>query len=186
MTRKTLASVATILVLILAMAASASAQDSPKADLSLSYSALNDAELDETFTVGWAASLSGYLTPWLSIVGEAGGHYKTFTESGVDLDMKVHTLLGGVRLGARGSRAMFFAQVLAGGTQVTADLSVANFSESESDQFFTIQPGVGVDVMLSSNVGLRLQADYRSVQDGNEWFAQYRGAAGLVFAFGRR
>lgn len=186
MAPKTVVQVATLVVMVLCVAASASAQQNPKADLSVSYSALNDAEMDETFTTGWAASVAGYLTPWFSLVGEVGGHYKTFTESGVDVDVKFHSLLGGVRLGARGSRAMLFAQVLAGGTRGTAGVSVGTLSESESVQRFTIQPGIGVDVALGSRVGIRLQGDYRSVQDGSKWFAQYRGAAGLVFSFGSR
>jgi hypothetical protein len=186
MTSKTVVSVAASLVLVLLMSVPAIAQDSPKGDLSVSYSALNDSELDETFTKGWAASMAGYLTPWLSLVGEVGGHYKTFSEFGVDVDMQIHSLLGGVRLGARGSRAMVFGQVLAGGTQAKVEASVAGFSDSESEQFFTIQPGLGVDIAISRSVGIRLQGDYRAVQDGNEWFGQYRGAAGLVFSFGSR
>ena len=184
MNLRTLGGIVAIVVLVAGLSTPALAQERTKGDLALMYSALNDREMDETFTKGFVASAAVYIAPWLGVVGEVGGHYKTVTESSVDVDEKFESVMGGIRLGNLGGRSRFFVQALAGGTRAGATIS--GKSASVTQKYFSIQPGVGIDIAISGAVGIRLQADYRAVQDGSDWYYQARGAAGLVFSFGGR
>jgi hypothetical protein len=158
------------------------AQSAPKGDVAVSYSILHDSDLEETFPVGWVLSASRHFNSKVSLVGEVGGNYKT-VDFGIDeVKLKVHSFLGGVRLANRGAaKAVPFAQVLAG-------LARANGSflgESESSNGFAIQPGAGVDVTVSENVGIRFQGDYRLVRSEGETGNEFRFAVGAVFGFGK-
>ena len=79
-----------------------------------------------------------------------------------------------------------FAQILAGGAQMTVGAEGMGTSASERRRGSPFSQGVGVDVALSSRIGFRLQGDYRSFTIDGERFNEYRGAAGVVFSFGRR
>jgi hypothetical protein len=153
-----------VLACVIGLAAPAAAQNTSQFDVSGGYSLLRDNEAEENFH-GWLASATGYVTPWLGIVGELGRNSKTIrppAELGTDLELKANVLAyaGGVKFaGGAGSNVRPFAQVLAGGARF--DATLAEMSETETH--FMLQPGVGVDMFFGRHFGVRVGGDYRRV-----------------------
>lgn len=171
------------LALVLGFAGPAIAQDTPKADVAISYSILRDQDIEETFSLGWVAAVAGNLNDWFAIVGEVGGNYKSIDILGIDIDLNVHSFLAGPRFAGRQStKATPFGQILVG----AARASGGAFGISASRTAFAIQPGGGVDIAVSPNVGIRLQGDYRAIRDEGETSNEFRFAVGVLFRLGRR
>jgi hypothetical protein len=168
------------LVLSFAVAAPAAAQEH-KGDVAFGYSLMHDSELEETFPMGWSFAVNGNLNDMFSVVGEIGGNYKTIDAFGSDLNVSVHTFMGGPRFRNERGKVVPFAQVLAG----MARGSVEYLGESENGTDFAIQPGGGVDVRVTDRFGVRVQGDYRIIT-GEETVNEFRFAVGGVLGFGSR
>jgi hypothetical protein len=141
---------------------------------------MTDSLSSESLPAGWVAA-GAYRLGDVSLVAEAGGHYKT-TDGGRDL--RIHNFMGGLRFARdRNQRAVPFGQVLVGvacygGTTLTFGLTSKRLA---------VQPGAGVDVALGDVVGVRVQGDYRYVgsKGGGKSSGQFRLAAGVVLRFWR-
>jgi len=171
-----------VAALVLGAATAVAAQDLPRADIAVSYSILNDTDLDETFKWGWVGAATVHATDWLAIVGEVGGNYRTFEAFGEELDLSVHSFMGGARFGAPLGNVTPFGQILFGSARASA--SVVGHSESESA--FAFQPGGGVDIAMGRRVALRVQGDYRSISSDGDTSGEVRFAVGVAFGFGSR
>jgi hypothetical protein len=132
--------------------ASASAQTGPGANVAFGYSFLRllDEEGDLNMPAGWLVSVAkpvGRST--VSVVGEVAGNYKSeFGET-----LRLHTIQGGVRLSAPGGRPLRpFAQFTAG------VMAIGCCGESEG--YFTIEPGGGVDIALTRRLSLRIAGSF--------------------------
>ena len=193
MKMKTMTSTAALAcALCAAMAAPASAQ-TEKTALSAGYQ-FNRAP-DLTLPLGWYVDVSGPVAPKLSIVGEVSGAYKSETmgvgTSSVDVTVRQHTFMGGVRVAARANpKVVPFGQVLLGAARLSGGVTasgpaVSVIAASDAETEFAMQFGGGVDLMTLGNIGLRLGADYRRifVSDGGE--NQFRLLAGVVIPFGK-
>lgn len=152
---------ALIVAAVILLAVPASAQQTPVVDIGAGYAFLHDSEVDQDFSVGWLASLNYNSSRTLALTGEVGGSY-TSVSSGddvpVDLDLSLHTLMGGFRFMGRGNDSL------------------------------AVQPGAGVDLRLGENLSLRLGGDYRWIkgEDGADSGTEYRAHAGIAFGIGRR
>lgn len=154
----------------------AAAQSAGNVEVSGGYNFLRiqDEELEEddkNFPAGWYADVSGGLTDTLALVGQVSGNYKTFIE---DIDLKLHTFLGGVRLSSRANpNAVPFVHVLGG---------VINFSAGDySETHGALQIGGGVNFMAGGSVGLRVGADYIRAFTTGEGTNVIRFGVGIVF-----
>jgi opacity protein-like surface antigen len=142
------------------------AADSTKVDISGGYAHLDDITLAQNLN-GWAASVGGSFNDWFGVVGEIGGGYGTATVStlecgtcipglvlGKSRSLMEYGFMGGPKfVSHHNSKVTPFVQMLVGDARLTA------FSASENH--FAVQPGGGVDVNMTPNLGLRLQGDYR-------------------------
>jgi opacity protein-like surface antigen len=170
-------------LLLVAAGAPAMAQDTPGVEIGAGYAYLRDKELDDSFPLGWFADIAGNVSPWLGLVGELGGSYKTVDSEGVKLKLSVHTLMGGVRLARRGDGATAYIQVLAG----AARGKVSFEGVGETDTNFAVQPGVGVDIRMSHSLAIRVGGDFRRIYGENDpefgraHTDEWRLIAGLVF-----
>src|SRR4029453_493793 len=81
-------------LLLLALTTPAAAQGT-KGDVAVGVGILHDWE--ETFPTGWLFTTTGNVSRMLGIVGEIGGNYKTFDMFGTDVNLRVHSFLGGLR-----------------------------------------------------------------------------------------
>lgn len=166
------------LIAILGVATPVLAQESA-GDVAIGYSILHDSEAEETFPMGWLFAGGVNLGSNLAVVGEVGGNYKKVDFFGEDLNLRVHSFLGGVRVQNRHPKAMPFGQVLVG----LAHMGLSVLGESESSNGFAVQPGGGVDIALSSSLGARVQGDFRMIRSDGETANEFRVGFGLVFAF---
>jgi hypothetical protein len=168
-----------VALLLLALTTPAAAQDR-RGDVAVGVGILHDSTAQETFPTGWLFATTGNVTRMLGIVSEVGGNYKTVDVSGTDVNLRVHSFLGGLRFMNRTEKAVPFAQFLVGA--VNGQASVLGASDSSTDLAF--QPGGGVDIMMSEKIGIRLQGDYRITRSDGYNSSQFRFAAGAVFGFG--
>jgi Bacterial SH3 domain len=120
--------------------------------------------LDMNSALGWNVSVAGNVSPWLGIVGDATGNYKTGLPGANEPDVAIHTFTGGPRFSARNSPvAVPFAEFLVGFTRTSLDIDGVGDSSTE----FTIQPGGGVDIG-NERVAARLSFAWRRVfYEGN-------------------
>jgi opacity protein-like surface antigen len=176
---------------IIGIASPAAAQQTPAGELSGGYqffSGKGEGEDEdwENFSKGWYADVAGNLTNSVGIVGQVSGNYKHFDDE--DFDFKIHTFMGGLRVGSQGP-VRGFGQVLVGAANFKANDNTDSVSETD----FAIQLGAGVTMMGGGGVGLRVGADYlriRGKDDGDlsngEDVNGFRFVAGVVFGLGGR
>jgi hypothetical protein len=67
-------------------------------DVAVGYSILHDSDAGETFPMGWLFAGGVNVGSNVALVGEAGGNYKTVSVLGTDVNLRVHSFLGGVRV----------------------------------------------------------------------------------------
>ena len=154
----------------------------PRAETSLGWSFLRVSRelLDMNSAVGWNVSVAGNVSPWLGIVGDVTGNYKSgSTESTAvadEPDVAFHTFTGGPRFSARTSNgAVPFAEFLVGFTRTSRDIDGLGESSTE----FTIQPGAGVDIG-NERVAARFSVAWRRVFYEGEPTNMFRFVGGVV------
>jgi opacity protein-like surface antigen len=154
---------------------------------------------EQTFILGWYADVLGNLTDSLGVVGEVSGQYKTLDETrmvaatpvDVSTDLRIHSLMGGIRLSARQNPQIVpFGQALFGLVHGSASIEgsanvggrTLTVDQSESDNDSAFELGGGVNVTTTRNITLRFAASYFRVieEDASNSIAF---AAGVVFPF---
>jgi opacity protein-like surface antigen len=187
----------------LALAAPAMAQQkTPKVEVSGGYQLLHFASgVNETFDKGWYADVAGNVAPWLGIVFQVSGSYKTLQETMTEQDvtgtataeLKAHQFMGGARFNARvNERVTPFGEFLVGGFHGSSNVSVSVIqagqtlfatSTGASSTDVAMQVGGGVNIMLTTSAGIRAGADLIRVFESGEQFNLFRVAAGAIFVF---
>lgn len=116
---------------------------------------------------GWTASVSiGMLAPALRVVGDVNGAYGE--------NASLLNVLGGIRMGAAITpRLAPFGQVLAG--------LARGSSSGFPDKGFNVQPGLGLDVLATDTLRLRLHADFLFLRSEGTTTNAFRLAGGVVF-----
>ncbi len=71
-----------------------------------------------------------------------------------------------------------FFQALAGYSRQGGDVGIANG--------IAIQPGGGVDLIMSDKITLRAQGDYRFIREDGQNYSQYRLSGGIVLYLGKK
>ncbi len=171
---------------VLAPCSSALAQ-TPRAEISGGYQALH--ALDGMLPAGWYVEIARNVNRWFGIVGEVSGAYRTNSEpissnQIADVASTLHTFMSGIRLSARLNRRIVLVHpVLVGGAHARVRTQALRSSETQ----FALQPGLGINVAVTDDVGMRVAVDYRRVivvgdrLDENE----YRFIVGIVLPFGK-
>ena len=184
-----------VALLVTAPTAAVFAQDvntisAPRFELSAGYAFMRDTSNRASTGVdrinlpaGWYSSLVFNPADWFGLVGEVCVNYR----NGVDVDLAepteepgltgvavsnnvhLYTALGGARFFHKTGRVAPFAQVLVGIAHlwITSNPPPALASEGirETDTSFAIQPGGGVTVYLTDDLGARVAVDYRAMID---------------------
>jgi len=191
-------------VVLFAPALPASAQNVGRGDVSAGWRLLRamDVGIDggsEGFPAGWYADAAVNLDDAFAIVGDLAGAYKsiegTETALGVTVsskaDIKIHTVLGGLRYSMRNRpRLVPFGQVLFGLAHGSANLEqsvtvagrITSRNESESSNEFAFDIGGGVTVAATDRFDLRVGASYLRIgaDDGSNGI---RFSVGAAFPF---
>ena len=182
-----------VVLCLLLLAEVPSSAQTPRAEISGGYTFMRDQDRAETFPAGWVASVVGNINGWIGAASEVGGSYRVcpdcqrgpFTSAtfrGTDRNLQVFTFMAGPRVAARAVQAVTpFAQILLGGSHVSGGVEF----DGALTTGFTYQPGGGVDVRVTPNVGIRLQGDYRVIRTQGVNGKQSRFLAGVVWRQGR-
>jgi opacity protein-like surface antigen len=191
------------IVAVLGFSASSHAQTAPRAEFSAGWRLLNIPDAvgteSETLPLGWYADVAGNLTRTFAVVGEVGGNYKNFNDVlaqlganvNVDVNVNVHTFMGGVRFSARQNPAFTpYVQALFGLAhaktdvegRVTVGSQTISINQSMSDSEFAFDADGGVNLRLSDALAVRVGAGYLRV-GGNDGGNAFRFGAGVVIPF---
>ena len=179
----------------------------PRADLSAGYVFMRDftdvgPDMDKTdFPAGWYFSGAFNATTWFGVVGEVGGSYKNNLEIESfgyhsSTNARAYTFMGGARFFKKTGRIVPFAQFLAGAAHLRAKIhltpGIPGFGDTitENATDFAIQPGGGVTIYLTNQVGVRLAGDYRTIiefaEDDNDYTNEFRALVGFTLHWGGR
>src|SRR5262245_37485153 len=172
----------------LTLAPDASAQTKTSTEIFGGYSYLQDpgnavlavTARDNQFRAGWVAGAAQPMWRWLTIAGEASGHYKRRTSLDDTVRVSYHAFLAGPRASVRLGRLSEFAQVLAG----VAHGHASAFGIDVGVTALSVQPGGGIDYAIAARLAARLELDYRWIRngaDGREHASQFRAVAALVY-----
>jgi Outer membrane protein beta-barrel domain len=186
MTRRTVSAITALLAVVLLVSAHASAQEPARAEIAVGYSVLHDWDLEETFPVGWVAAAGFHLNKWVTLVGDASGHYKSIDiAGGQNLSLKEHAFLGGPRARYSWTSIGVYGQVLFGATHGSA--TVEGVDIDSSDTAFTVQTGLGIDFFVSPATAIRVETGGRFLRNGvdAEASTQWRMLFGVVRRIGR-
>jgi hypothetical protein len=138
--------------------------------------------LDTNSAVGWNVSVAGNLSPFIGIVGDVTGNYKSALTEGAltvsdETGMTFYSFTGGPRFSARtSSAAVPFAEFLVGFTRTSLDTGLF---DARSSTEFTIQPGGGVDIG-NERVAARLSFAWRRVFYEGSPTNMFRFVGGVV------
>jgi Outer membrane protein beta-barrel domain len=146
-----------VVLLLIGLPRVATAQVVKSVEASAGYAFLNDATEEVHFPLGWSVGIAAGLTNWLSVAGDAGGHYKTLSLVGTDVTLRAYTLMGGLRASARIGPFTEFGQLLAGMNHGSGTA----FGSSDSVTQFTWQPGGGLDLPIGRRLAVRGEFDAR-------------------------
>jgi hypothetical protein len=198
MIRKALGIVA-VCVLVLTPGTSVFAQEVgqlplPVGEVSVGYAYMRDTTVEENFPAGWYFSAAGNLNRWFGLAGEVSGAHKSLLDDpGFKIKANLYTFMGGPRVFVQRGRIVPFAQFLAGGVhlRVKPSAPIDGITPTETQTEFAIQPGGGVTVLLTQNVGLRGAVDFRKIltKNDDDMFddnSEVRGIVGVVFGWGAR
>ena len=139
--------------------------------------------LNSRSTLGFGVAVTSNYTPWFGVTTEGGGNFFS-QDVGVTrpFDLQTWTLLVGPKFTFRSASPVLkpFGQVLLGLDYVNASVPRAGFPDSAWE--FAIQPGGGVDIVVSEHVAVRLGLDGRILLDnGDHHTNQLRFTTGITF-----
>ena len=183
------------LLIVLGAATPLRAQEPATVDVAGGYAFSHIIDNEGTsLPAGWFASVGGYLTPHVAIVGEGTGAYKseslTFSNAGLtfsaDVKLRLYTFQAGPRFASRSGSTTVFGQVLAGGATISASGSATglgfNRSSDTSKTYFAFTPGGGVDVRATEHLGVRFLANFQLISAEDDWGKVFVAGVGLMWA----
>lgn len=154
----------------------------PGTETAFGWSFIHWSDFDTNSPWGWNVSVASNLAPWVGIVVDASGNYKTELFGIEDVDGMLHAVLGGPRFSLRVSPVVVpFVQFLAG--YVRSDASVLDEDFGSDD--LGIQPGGGVDIGGETVAG-RIEVGWRTVFYEDDASTQFRLVLGVVIRSGAR
>jgi hypothetical protein len=137
---------------------------SPKGSVSATYTLLRDSESAYTFGRGISVGGAYRLCPWVFVGAELAlsSHHQDYSSShGGTYDIRYQSLQAGPRFSPDSGRVQPYAEVLIGATRLGVwERLLDNVGEWGSPEF-SVQPGLGVEVLIGRRVALRLGGDLR-------------------------
>jgi opacity protein-like surface antigen len=151
----------------------------PTYEIAGGYSFVRDLDSDLNLPFGWNFSFAKNLSPFLGVVGEASGNYRSET----DASLSVHFFQGGVRLSRRGATTTPYVGILGGLARSRLTVNVLGVAVDASSTDLSFQVGGGVDVTVQGPWALRAGADYQAII-AEETANLVRLHAGIVYRLG--
>ena len=163
----------------------------PSTETAVAWSVVKDFALsdggpsvNDTSALGFNVATTANFNYWFGLTTEGGGSFFGQEIGNLPLfDAQLWTIASGPKFTLRAAdRVAPFAQVLLGGAYFNISAPLAGISEGGWD--FVLQPGGGIDVVLSDVVGLRFGLDFRVLFDqpfSGGSHNQLRFTTGVVF-----
>jgi hypothetical protein len=95
---------AAVTAIVSLFSASIAAAQTPQFEVAGGYAYLHETDL--SIPAGWFGSVGATLNDWVGIVGAVSGHYKTQSESGIDVNTKLHTFVAGPKFASYKNRTI--------------------------------------------------------------------------------
>jgi hypothetical protein len=137
---------------------------SSKGSISASYVFLHDSDRDETYSLGGSLTGTCRIHGWLAGTAEVSmstRHEDFSATGGGTYDSRYQSVQAGPRLSPPGRRFRPYVEVLAGATRHGIwERSLDQIGEWSSPEF-SLQPGVGLDILFTRRVALRVGGDLR-------------------------
>jgi opacity protein-like surface antigen len=138
---------------------------------------------------GVEAFVKGNVSRYVGLVGDYSFHRKsfgdTFGTTAVDVDVDLHTLMGGVEIkdNNKETKVKPFARGLVGFQHVRAQVTGTGITGlDESETGFSAAIGGGLDFRVSPRVDIRaIQFDYNPTRLGGETQHNFRVGIGVIF-----
>jgi opacity protein-like surface antigen len=202
---KKLSFLASLIILCLPMMAQAQEQEAPRVEISGGYMLLRlntgavpanaglDPNLENPTLHGFNVSLAGNVARHFGIASEYSEQTKSLTlnvlgapiPQGVDLKLKVRTLLFGPRVTLHRGKVEPFAHALFGVAYATAEASVQGVSDDVEGVAFAYALGGGVDIKVHKNLAIRVaQLDYLGAKADGDTIGNFRFSVGVVIRLG--
>jgi opacity protein-like surface antigen len=200
---KKLSFLASLLVLCLPLAASAQ-EVAPEVEIFGGYSLLRvdpgsvpgSPDIGKLNTHGFIVSMAGNITKHVGIVSEFSHFTKSDSASnilgdpslsGIDLKLRMSTLLFGPRATLHRGKVEPFVHALFGTARASAESSALGLSSGDAAYGFAYALGGGFDVKVHNNFAIRLgQLDYLGTRVGGEGLNNFRYSVGVVIRLGDR
>ena len=159
-------------------------RDSSLSDLSNVLVAFGGPSINDTSALGFSVATTTNFNPWFGVTTEGGGNFFSQDVGSVELfDIQIWTILAGPKFTLRlADRVAPYGRVLLGPAYVSASIPLEGVSEGFWD--FALQPGGGVDIVLSDRVALRVGVDARIMSDkpfSDHTTNQFRFTTGVTF-----
>ena len=140
--------------------------------------------LNDASALGFTVATTANVNEWLGVTTEGGAAFFSQDLVRIELfDAQLWTLLAGPKFTIRqADRVAPFVQLLAGAAYFNANVPLAGLSENGWD--FALQPGGGVDIVLSDLVAVRVGFDARILFDkvlSGDTSNQFRFTTGITF-----
>ena len=145
----------------------------------------------------FASKYSGHFQTRPLPVFDVSGAYKTDTTTipggTVEAKQRMHSFVAGPRVMSPHGVVMVFGQVLVGAVRFSEEVSGTGagvkVSASDSETHFAVQPGGGVDINATDNVGIRVGVNFRFIRpssnESGEWGKVFQFVTGVVFHLGK-
>lgn len=164
-------------------------------NVSATYSLLRDSDLDFTFARGVSFGAARRVHEWLFVGAELAfsGHHQDYSAvQGGTYDFQYQSLQAGPRVVPLSGRVQPYAELLAGATRFGIWERRLDRTGEWSSPDLSLQPGLGVDMLVSRRLALRFSGDIRLLFRHDQRFDKdyrtklYRFNAGLAIHLGRQ
>jgi opacity protein-like surface antigen len=195
-----------VLFVVLCLPLAAAAQEeAPRVEISGGYMLLRlntgavpadaglDPNLENPTLHGFNVSLAGNVARHFGIASEYSEQTKSLTlnvlgapmPQGVDVKLKVRTLLFGPRVTLHRGKVEPFAHALFGVAYASAEASVQGAPNNVEGVAFGYALGGGVDVKVHKNLAIRVaQLDYLGARADGDTIGNFRFSVGVVIRLG--
>jgi hypothetical protein len=170
--------ITTAALLVITLGAATATAQTPKGEVAGGYAYLHETDL--SVPAGWFVSGGASVNNWIGIVGTATGHYKTETVGTASVEARLHTFMGGPKFTYRTNRFAPYVTLLAGGARGSAKVTAPGATATESETRFAAHTGVGLDLMVTSALGVRVGVNELYVRLDDDWTEEFQFMTGVV------
>lgn len=166
----------------------AQAQERSRIELFSGYSYARfrtfDSQVKDVNINGWQTSLTANITDLIAFETNLSGHYGSISNA----DIKVHTLMFGLRFSFPPRKFTPYSRALFGVARISADAAIPGITTNTRTEISpAATAGGGFGIKINDKLSLRaFQIDYTFINFGDDTIGMLQASSGIVFHFGRK